>query len=173
MMIRSFAMAAALSLCAATTAWADSYKAGQIQVDDPWVRATAPGQPNGAGYLKIQNAGQAADRLLSVKSDAAGRVEVHTIVNENGVARMRAVDGGAEVPAGGEVKFAPGGYHVMFMKMKGAFKEGADVPATLTFEKAGDVAVTFKVQPLSYHPGGSGGHDMSGHDMGGMKGMKH
>lgn len=168
MTIRNFAVAAALSLCAAATAWAGSDKAGQIQVDDPWVRATAPGQPNGAGYLTIRNAGQAADRLMAVKSDAAGRIEVHTIDNENGVARMRAVEGGVEVPAGGEVKFAPGGYHVMFMKVKGAFKEGADVPATLTFEKAGNVAVRFKVQPLSYHPAGSGGHDM-----GGMKGMKH
>ena len=173
MTIRNFAVAAALSLCAATTAWADGYKAGQVQVDDLWVRATAPGQPNGAGYLKIHNAGQAADRLVAVKSDVAERIEVHTIENENGVARMRAVDGGVQVPAGGDVKFAPGGYHVMFMKVKGAFKEGADVPATLTFEKAGDVAVKFKVQPLSYNPAGSGGHDMSGHGGHNMGGMKH
>lgn len=171
MTIRNFTVAAVLSLCAATTAWAGDAKAGQVQVDGPWVRATAPGQPNGAGYLTIRNAGQAADRLVAVKSGAAERTELHTIVNENGVARMRAVDGGVEVPAGGEVTFAPGGYHVMFMKVKGGFKEGADVPATLVFEKAGDVPVAFQVRPLSYNPAGSGGHmsGHGGHDMGGMK----
>ncbi|WP_144631716.1 copper chaperone PCu(A)C [Bordetella genomosp. 13] len=167
MTIRNLALAAALSMCAAT-AWADSYKAGQIEVDDLWVRATAPGQPNGAGYFEIENEGKTADRLVSVRSDAAERVELHNVVTENGVARMRAVDGGVEVPAGGELKFAPGGYHVMFLKVKGAFAEGKDVPATLTFEKAGDVAVKFTVKPLSYSPG-AGGHAMGGHDMGGMK----
>lgn len=164
MTIRNLALAAALSLCTAA-AWADSYKAGPIKVEDLWVRASAPGQPNGAGYLEIQNSGQAADRLVSVRSDVAERVELHTIDNENGVARMRAVEGGVEVAARGEVKFAPGGYHVMFLKLKTPFKEDAQVPATLTFEKAGEVAVKFVVKPLTHNAAG-GGH-------GGHGGMKH
>jgi len=165
MMLRNLALATALSLGAAT-AWAGGYQAGSIQVDDLWVRATAPGQPNGAGYLDLHNAGLAGDRLVAVRTEAAERAEVHTVATENGVARMRGVDGGVELPAGGEVKFAPGGYHIMFMKLKAPFAESATVPATLVFEKAGEVPVAFTVKPISYNPGAGGhGMDMSGHGM--------
>jgi len=162
MKIRQWALVAALGLCTATSAWANDYKVGQVEVDDLWVRATAPGQANGAGYMEIDNDAKAPDRLVSVTSDAAERVELHTVQTENGVARMRHLPDGVPVPADGDVKLAPGGYHVMFMKLKQPFAEGADVPATLKFEKAGEVAVKFKVKPIGHHP-----------DMGHGMNMKH
>ena len=162
MNIRKFAVIAALGLCTAGTAWAKDYKVGQIEVDDLWVRASAPGQSNGAGYMDIDNDAKAEDRLLSVTSDAAERVELHTVQTENGVSKMRQVEGGIALPADTEVKLSPGGYHVMFIKLKAPFKDGATVPATLKFEKAGEVAVQFKVMPASHNPGMSHGH-------GGMK----
>lgn len=162
MNIRKFAAIAALGLCTAGSAWAKDYKVGQIEIDDVWVRASAPGQANGAGYMDIDNDAKAPDRLLSVSSDAAERVELHTVQTENGVSRMRQVEGGIALPAGTEVKLSPGGYHVMFIKLKAPFKDGATVPATLKFEKAGEVAVAFKVKPASHNPGMS-------HDHGAMK----
>lgn len=162
MNIRKFAVIAALGLCTAGTAWAKDYKVGQIEIDDLWVRASAPGQSNGAGYMDIDNDAKAADRLLSVTSDAAERVELHTVQTENGVSKMRQVEGGIALPADTEVKLSPGGYHVMFIKLRAPFKDGATVPATLKFEKAGDVAVEFKVKSASHNPGMS-------HDHGAMK----
>ena len=158
MKIRQWALVAALGLCTATSAWASDYKVGQVEIDDPWARATAPGQANGAGYMEIDNDAKTPDRLLSVSSDAAERVELHTVQTENGVARMRHLPDGVPVPAGGEVKLAPGGYHVMFMKLKQPFVEGAEVPVTLKFENAGEVAVKLKVKPIGHNPGT--GHDM-------------
>ncbi|MCD0503588.1 copper chaperone PCu(A)C [Bordetella petrii] len=158
MKIRQWALLAALGLCTATSAWARDYKVGQVEIDDVWVRASAPGQANGAGYMDIDNDAKAADRLVSVTSDAAERVELHAVQNENGVARMRHLPDGVPVPADGEVKLAPGGYHVMFMKLKQPFTEGAEVPATLKFQNAGEVAVKFKVMPIGHNPGG--GHTM-------------
>lgn len=153
MKIRQLAVVATVGLCVATSAWARDYKVGQIEIDDVWVRASAPGQTNGAGYMEIDNDAKTADRLMSVSSDAAERVELHTVQTENGVARMRAVEDGIPVPAGGEVKLAPGGYHIMFMKLKQPFAEGADVPGTLKFEKAGEIVVKFKVKAVAYNPG--------------------
>jgi len=160
MKIRQWALVAALGLCTATSAWAKDYKVGQVEVDDLWVRATAPGQANGAGYMEIDNDAKAPDRLVSVSSDAAERVELHTVQTENGVARMRHLPDGIPVPADGDVKLAPGGYHVMFMKLKQPFAEGAEVPATLKFEKAGEVAVKFKVQPIGHQAGMGHGMNM-------------
>lgn len=159
MNIRKFACIAALGLCTAGSAWAKDYKVGQIEIDDVWVRASAPGQSNGAGYMDIDNDAKTEDRLLSVSSDAAERVELHTVLTENGVSKMRQMEGGIVVPADAEVKLSPGSYHVMFIKLRAPFKDGATVPATLKFEKAGEVAVQFKVMPASHNPGMSMNHD--------------
>ena len=106
MKLRKFAVIAAMGLCAAGSAWAKDYQAGQVEIDDLWVRASAPGQSNGAGYMEIDNKATAADRLLSVSSSAAERVELHTVETKDGVAKMRQVEGGIALPAGGEVKLA-------------------------------------------------------------------
>lgn len=163
MNLRQLALAATLGLSTVASAWAHDYTAGDIKVDHPWVRATAPGQPHGAGYMTIQNQGDAADRLVSVSSDAAARVELHTIETENGVAKMRQMPDGIPVAAKGEVKLAPGGYHVMFLNLTQPFKQDEEIPATLTFEKAGEVAVTFQVMPIGHLKHGE--HDHGSHSM--------
>ena len=71
MNIRKFAAVAVLGLCAAGSAWAKDYKVGDVEVDDLWVRASAPGQSNGAGYMDIDNDAKTPDPLLSVTSEAA------------------------------------------------------------------------------------------------------
>jgi copper(I)-binding protein len=75
---------------------------------------------------------------------------------------MRDVDGGVTIPAHSEVKFKPGGHHVMFIKLKAPFKEGMRIPATLTFQHAGDVHVTFKVKHPTYKAW-MDGHTKPGH----------
>lgn len=58
---------------------------------------------------------------------------------------MRPVDG-VDVPAGGQVAFEPGGYHVMVMDLNKALVGGEELPVTLTFEKAGDIEVVAEVR---------------------------
>ncbi|AOB33038.1 hypothetical protein AKI39_23235 [Bordetella sp. H567] len=153
------------------TAMAHDYKIRDIEIDDAWVRATAPGQPAGGGYMEIENDGTTPDQLIRIKSDASERVSIHQTVTSNGVATMREVDGGVAVPAKGEVKFTPGGYHIMFEKLKAPFKEGMEIPATLTFQRAGDVQIVFKVKPLTYKAPATGEHMDHGGNMGNMGGM--
>jgi copper(I)-binding protein len=50
------------------------------------------------------------------------------------------------VPAGGTVKFEPGGYHVMLIDLASPLKEGQTFEATLTFAQAGKVTVTVTVR---------------------------
>ena len=116
----------------------------QIQIDKPWVRATAPGAKVGGGYMLIRNQGAAADKLVAASSPAAGKVELHVHVNEGGVMRMREVPGYG-VPAKGTFELKPGGAHLMFMDLKRPFKEGEKVPVKLKFEKAGEVSTEFQV----------------------------
>jgi len=156
---------AAVTLSAATLAVAHAadFKAGSLEINDLWVRGSVPGQTNGAGYMQINNPTGVSDRLLSAQSDASNRLELHTVITENGVAKMRQVPG-IDVPAKGSAKLAPGGFHLMFLQLTGPFKQGDSVPVVLKFEKAGEVRVNFTVKPSTFNPGSAG---EQGH--GGMK----
>ena len=87
----------------------------------------------------------AADKLVGGSTDIAGRFEVHEMSMNGGVMQMRPLNEGLELKAGQTVELKPGGYHVMFLDLKRQLKEGDTVNATLQFEKAGKVDVTFKV----------------------------
>jgi len=116
----------------------------QIQIEKPWVRATAPGAKVAGGYMVIRNAGAAVDRLVSASSPAAAKVELHVHINDNGVMKMREVPG-YDVPAKGAFELKPGGAHLMFMDIRRPFKEGEKLPVKLKFEKAGEVSAEFQV----------------------------
>ena len=53
---------------------------------------------------------------------------------------MRRIDG-VDVDPGATAVFAPGGLHIMLIKLKAPLKEGESFPLTLTFEKAGSMEV--------------------------------
>ena len=152
MLTRRFAAALLASAVVAAPAWAQSYKVGSLEIEQPWTRATAPTAPTAGGYLKIVNKGTTADRLVSAKSAASAKVEIHEMKMEGSVMRMRELEKGLEIPAGGTVMLQPGGYHVMFMQLKEPFKEGAKIPVTLVFEKAGSVDVVLTVNAMGAMP---------------------
>ena len=140
-------LAAAMLLFAAPTQ-AHDYKLGPLSIGHPWSRATPPGADVGAGYLTIANEGAEPDRLVAATAAIAGRVQIHTMTEEGGVMTMRALPDGLEIPAGGTVDLAPGGYHLMLMDLAGPLTEGERIPATLRFEKAGTLDVEFAVGPI-------------------------
>jgi copper(I)-binding protein len=127
-------------------ATSDAVTAGDLTITGAWARAMLPGQPTGGGYLAITNKGAEADRLVSVTSQGAGKVEIHTMEMTNDVMVMRPVEGGLEIPPGATVELTPGGQHLMFLSVKEPFKAGGSVAVTLEFEKAGTVQVTLPVQ---------------------------
>lgn len=129
---------------ATTIAHAHSFKLGDIEIGHPYARATAPGQPTGGGYLKLENKGR-DDKLLSARAKISTSVELHSMRMEGDVMRMRQVDGIA-LPAGQKVALEPGGLHIMFVGLKAPLKVGDKFPMTLKFEKAGEVEVTVNVE---------------------------
>ena len=130
-------------------------RAADITVQQPWARAAVQGGVGGA-FMTIENGGAAPDRLLSVASPVARSIELHTTVRDGDVMRMRPVTA-VEVPAHGAVQLQPGGLHVMMMGLTKALAQGETVPLTLTFERAGQVAVAVPVQAAGAM-GGMQGH---------------
>lgn len=128
--------------------------ASSIVLTDPWSRETAEGQNAGGAFMTIANAGTAADRLTGGSTPVAGRVEIHTMTMENDVMRMRQLEDGLEIPAGGEVTLKPGSFHVMLMDLKRPLKAGEKVPLTLTFAGAGTMETTLDVRAAGTMPPG-------------------
>ena len=139
---------AALLATVALAAQARDYKLGTLEIVNPWTRATPASAPSGGGFLVITNTGKTADRLIAVKSQTSGKVEIHEMKMDGNVMRMRELEKGLEIPPGGTVELKPGGYHIMFMGLKAPFEKDTRVPATLVFEKAGSIDVELSVAPL-------------------------
>jgi periplasmic copper chaperone A len=123
----------------------------QIAVDTAWARATPPNSKIGAGYLTIRNAGAAPDRLIGVSTPAADRVEMHVTAKNGDMLQMREVKA-YTIPAKGAFVLAPNGPHLMLQNLKAPLKEGASVPMTLKFEKAGEVKTQLQVRSLTASP---------------------
>ena len=133
-----FLIVALVLICGSVSA--QTYQAGDLTLTDAFSYPTTG--RSGAGYFTLTNDG-AADALLDVEADYP-KVMLHKSMMKDGVMtmehQMRVV-----VPPQGEIEFAPGGYHVMFMGLKEGWGVGDDIKATLIFEKSGNLEVTFKV----------------------------
>lgn len=168
---------AAATLAAASASYAGSTDHGDTammmgdapMIHDAYARAATPNARAGAAFGVLMNQTSEDDTLLSARSDAAMRVELHThIAGDDGVMQMREVEGGFVIPAGGQHVLERGGDHIMFMGLTESFDQGKDIPVTLIFEKAGEVetVITVDLEREDGHGmhGGHGGHgDHSGH----------
>ncbi len=162
-MTRFHAIAAALALSLVVApALAEGIKAGDLTIEKPWARATPKGAEVGAAYLEIRNGGADADRLTGGTADFAN-VEIHEMSMQGNVMKMQELKDGLAIPAHGDVKLAPGGYHVMLTGLKHPLVKGETAKVTLTFEHGGAVTVDFPVVGL-----GAASSDMKGMNMKGM-----
>ena len=111
-----------------------SVAAQGITVKDAWVRTSVPGQMATGAFMKIT--ARENSKLVALSSPVAGVVEVHEMKMDGGIMKMRAVEGGLDLPAGKTVELKPGGYHVMLMDLKAALPKDSTVPLTLVFKDA-------------------------------------
>jgi periplasmic copper chaperone A len=140
------AMFSIMGVVIASSAIAQNASVGSIKIENAYTRATAPGQQVAGGFLKIENKGS-ADQLVSASSPVAGEVQLHEMSMDGNVMKMRQVKDIA-VPANSAVELKPGGYHLMFLNLKGPFDAGQTVPVKLKFAKAGEVEVKMPVNAV-------------------------
>jgi copper(I)-binding protein len=146
MKLSQLTLAALMAAAVSTSAVAQS-----VEVKDPWVRAAVPGQTGTGAFMKITAKNGA--RLVSASSPVAGVTEVHEMKMEGNVMKMRALEGGLELPAGKTVELKPGGYHVMLMDLKGPLARDSTVPLTLVFKDAKGVESRIELKvPVSTAP---------------------
>src|ERR1700724_1256067 len=106
-MLRLTMIAAAVLLLPFATMSAGVADDGGPKIDRAWARATPGAARAGAIYFRIES--PTDDRLIGLTSPVAGKAELHTHLEENGIMQMREVEGGLAVPAGHELELKPDG----------------------------------------------------------------
>ena len=126
-------------------AQAHEIKLGDLVIHHPWSRQSPMAADVAAGFMTITNNGKADDRLVKATSEISKLVQVHDMKMVGDVMKMVELPDGLVIPAGATVKLKPKGLHLMFMGLKQQVVEGTEFTGTLTFEKAGTVAVEYEV----------------------------
>ena len=148
---------------------ADHHEPHGLHIDGAFARASAsPAVPTGAVYLTIRNHEDVASRLIGVETEASDRAELHTHMMHDGAMMMMEIEGGVEIPAGGEAIFEPGEDHIMLMGLAAPLTEGESLMLTLIFEDSDPIMVQVPILGVGAMDAGMdhdhSGHDHSGHD---------
>ena len=135
-----------------------------ISVHQAEIRATAGAMTATGGYARIVNTGHADVTLVRVDAEFAAKAEIHTMFADDGVMKMRPLEGGFVIPAHGEALLTPGDNHLMFMGLASAMKPGAMQHITLHFDDGQMVLVMAKVKKPADIGGAAHDHSAAGHD---------
>ena len=121
-----------------------------------------PGRDTAAGYFEITNHGNTPDRLVSVTSPISPAIEIHNHIEDNGVMKMRQIDG-VDLAPGETVIFKPGSYHLMMFKTA-LPEDQKNVALTLNYENAEPVTLIVDIEGRENDEPGSGyGSSHDGH----------
>ncbi|HET8597113.1 MAG TPA: copper chaperone PCu(A)C [Castellaniella sp.] len=137
-----------------------------VTASDCWIRQIPAPAPSG-GFLVFHNAGGQAAALTAASSPDYGDVMMHRTTEENGMSRMSMVDQ-VTVPAGGDLAFKPGSYHLMLEKPRDGLKIGDHVRVDFALGNGQRVQASCEIKSPKAMPAGMSG--MSGH---GGHSMKH
>lgn len=156
-LLRSLLAAAGLALVT-SPALADA-----VSIDQAQVRAVPPGSETSAAFMTLHNSGDEDIALVGASSPAAEVVELHDHTDVDGVMQMRQIDH-VTVPAGGSAALAPGGLHMMLIKLTSPLVEGEPVELTLTFDNGESQVVEAPVSRINLDAEDRGHDHGHGHD---------
>lgn len=164
-MFRPFILGAALAAVAAPAF-------AEMRVEDAYARSANP--KTGAAFMVLVNEGDSDDVLVEARGDVARKIELHTHIIEDGVARMREVEDGIPVRARERVTLQRGGLHVMMMGIGTPLQNGGHVPLTLVFRSGQEIVIDVPVDN-DRRPDQAAGQAMQGMNHGAMDGhgMQH
>lgn len=114
-----------------------------------WVRASIGMAPNSAAYGRIAIE-QGTDRLISAASPLVDTIELHEHIHDQGVMRMREVEGGFTIAEGQPLVMQPGGYHIMLLGVRSALAAGETLPLTLTLASGQTIELNIPIVSVNH-----------------------
>ena len=149
-----------LALVAATlpaSSEQERYETGSVAIESVWARELPPVSENGAAYMTLVNGEDRPDRLTGASSPIAERVEIHIHEHAEGMMAMRRLDG-LDLPPGEQVRFAPGGLHLMLIGLGHPLEKGGRFTVRLEFALAPPIEIEVPVKAMGAAPAASRDH---------------
>jgi copper(I)-binding protein len=120
-----------LAALAAASLVVQAQPSASIDVSSAWARPTVEGQLGTGAFMRLLSKDGA--RIVGASSEVAGVVEIHEMVLQGNVMRMRPIDG-LDLPPGKAVELKPGGHHLMLLDLKRALRNGEKIRVDLRVE---------------------------------------
>lgn len=133
-------------------AFAGAAVSDTIVINDPYVRAVPPGQPNSAAFMQIENKSDANHAVVNATSDVSKVVELHTHTHEGGMMKMRRIEK-ITIPAQSSATLKPGGLHIMLIGLHHDLKPDQQVSLTLEFEDGSTTSINAPVRKIMMQGG--------------------
>ena len=124
-----------------------AHAASDIMLSHNYARATPPSAATSAVFTEIMNH-SATDRVIvSASTEAAGKVELHDVIKDGDVMKMRQVEQ-ITVPANSMVELKPGSLHIMLFDLKKPLVEGENIDVKLTFANGEEQTVSAPIKKV-------------------------
>ncbi|WP_077755005.1 copper chaperone PCu(A)C [Shewanella psychrophila] len=124
--------------------WGASFSAmANVVLVDGQVRAMPPSVPNSAAYLTLENHGPSI-KLIAVEANFVKEAQLHTVIEEDGMVKMRQVES-FTIPQHGNLTLSESGKHIMLLGLKQPLVSGESVNLILKFDNGSELPVSLKV----------------------------
>lgn len=138
-----------------TPAAASAKTSANVKASDCWIRLIPSPAPSG-GFFVAHNSGATDAVLTGAHSPDYGMVMLHETTESDGMSKMSMVHQVA-IPAGKDLAFKPGSYHLMLEKPRAGLKVGDSVRLDFTLANGEGFSATCAVKsPKAMQ--GMGGH---------------
>lgn len=116
----------------------------QVELLTGYVRAMPSSVPNSAAYLSLKNNGDAVG-LVAVNTAIAKEAQLHSIIEINGMTRMREMDTFL-LPSQGQLTLSETGNHIMLVGLTQTLEIGSNVDLVLLFDNGETLPVSLPVK---------------------------
>jgi protein SCO1/2 len=116
-----------------------------VAVMNAWIREAHPQASTNAGYLTLINTSSKSVSVIGARSEDFGAVEFHEMGMEDGMMQMRQLKH-VDIDAESQVKFVPGGMHLMLKDPKRSLVEGDQSMIEFTFSSGKTQKIPLKVK---------------------------
>lgn len=120
----------------------------EVVLTDGHIRAMPASVPNTAAYFTLENHGDKAVKLVAVNTDVAKEAQLHTLIEEEGMVKMRQVSG-FDIPAHGQLSLQATGDHLMLLSLHKPLVVEQKVILELVFEQGQTQNIELSVQAIS------------------------
>lgn len=117
----------------------------QLEITDAWSPEAPPGRTM-AGFMTLENTSDTAVALMDGQSPQFGRIEIHDMVNDDGVMRMRRLDQ-LVIEAKETISLKPGSFHLMLMEPKVTLVAGDAIDLVFVDDQGNNHPITLVVRP--------------------------